>query len=168
MPGLVSHSPPVERRANLVDEAHSRSGMDVAEADTAKAATIPVERHLGDQEPAVGVDLLDVANMSRAARPLHMRLEDDRCAHNGLCAGAQPVAWRIPRPGGGVTQLHQRLILLAVRGVPRAPAEIARIPAMGRHGIGVVARWPHPWPNPSGSGRYGAARYADRMASRGA
>src|SRR5690348_7811260 len=115
MPRLASHSPPAECRASLVDEAHSRSSVDVAEADTAKAATIPVERHLGDQEPAVGVDLLDVANVSRAARPLHMRLEDDCCANGGLCASAQPVARRIPRPSCGIAQLHQRLILLAVR-----------------------------------------------------
>jgi len=130
MPGLVSHSPPAENRAELVDEAHSRSGVDVAVTDTAKAATVPVERHLGDQEPAIAVDLFDMADVSRAARPLHMRLEDDCCAHGRLCAGAQPMAWGVPRPGGGVAQLHQRLVLLAVRGIPRTPAKVAGIPAM--------------------------------------
>src|SRR6185437_12393794 len=58
--------------------------------------------------------------------------------------------------------------LLAVRGIPRAPAEIAGIPAMGRHGVGVIARWLHPWPNASRGGRYRATRYTDRMAGRGA
>src|SRR6476469_6065002 len=168
MPGLANHSPPAENRAELVDEAHSRSGMDVAVTDTAKAAPVPVDRHLGDQEPAVAVDLFDMPDVSPAARALHMRLEDDRCAHSGLRAGMQPMTRRIPRPGGGVAQLHQWLVLLAIRGIPRTPAEVAGIPAMGRHRVGVVARWLHPWPNASRGGRDGATRYTDRMAGGGA
>src|SRR5690348_10905375 len=168
MPGLVSHSPPAENRAELVDEAHSRSGVDVAVTDTAKAATVPVKRHLGDQEPAVGIHLFDMPDVSPAACPLHMWLEDNRCAHGGLCAGVQSMARRIPRPGGGVAQLHQRLVLLPIRGIPRAPAEVAGIPAMRRRGVGVVARRLHPLPNASRGGGYSATRYADRVAGGGA
>src|SRR5690348_16793199 len=60
-----------------IDEADPGARIDEAVVYSPPAAAVPVEVHLRDEEPAAGIDLLDVRDMARAACALDSWLEDD-------------------------------------------------------------------------------------------
>src|SRR5690348_17236635 len=106
----------------LIDEADAGADVDVAIVHPAEAAAVPVEVHLRDDEPASAEHRLDMSGVSGAARALDARLEDHRRADGGLAANREAVLRRISWPGVRDTELHQRLALVAIPGVPRADA----------------------------------------------
>src|SRR5262249_1400157 len=119
---------------DLVDKADSRAGVNVAVLNSAEAAAVPIEVHLADEEPAVAVDLLDVAYVATATCALHARLEDHCRVDTWRRPSAQAMLRRVARPLRGVAELEQRLILAAIPGVPGAEAEEVVKFAIAAHG----------------------------------
>src|SRR5512146_1595868 len=115
-----------------IDEADARAGIGEAVAHPPPSATVPIEVHLGDEEPATGIDLLDVGDVARATRALDARLEDD--CRSGAWRTPDPIAARrrARRPVARVAHAAQVLILPLVL---RPPGALAKRPPV------VAIRW---------------------------
>src|SRR5690242_7678644 len=96
---------------SLIDEADAGAGVHVAIIHAAPAAAVPIEIHLADEEPAAGVDGLDVRDVAGAARALHARLHHHRRPRDGNAAGAVAARRRAAEPVERVAHVGEVFIL---------------------------------------------------------
>src|SRR5260221_7033548 len=111
----------------LVDEGDAGGDIGIAPIDAPPATAVQAKVHLGDDEPAAAEHLLDMRDMAAATGALNARLEYHGGPHCWCRAGAQAIVRRIPRPGRGVAELEEQLVLVTVPGVPGADPEVAAI-----------------------------------------
>src|SRR5258706_15708600 len=115
------------RRGALIDERDAGGDIGRAPIDAPPAPAVQAKVHLGDDEPAAAEHLLDMRDMAAATSALNARLEYRGGPHRWRRASAQAILRRIPRPGRGVAELEERLVLVTVPGVPGAAPEVAAI-----------------------------------------
>src|SRR5262249_27710828 len=127
-----------------IDEGDSRSGVRIAIAHTTPAATVEVEVHLADDEPAAAEDALDVSDVTAAAGALHSGGKDRCRASRGRASGRNATRARRRGPARGVAE--EATILTPIPGVPGADAEDAAIAVAAEiaHRPGMVARRSRP------------------------
>src|SRR5258708_31748499 len=115
------------RRGALIDERDAGGDIGIAPIDAPPATTVQAKVHLGDDEPTAAEHLLDMRDMAAAAGALNARLEYRGGPHRWCRAGAQAIVRRIPRPGRGVAELEERLVLVTGPRVPSADPDIASV-----------------------------------------
>src|SRR5260221_1177828 len=108
--------------SGLVDEADAEAGVCVAEGDSSPAATIPIEVHLGDEEPTARVDGFDVRDVAQPACALDAGGKDDSRADCGGIADAETARSGAVGPVTCVTEVGD-LAAGPIGCVPRALAE---------------------------------------------
>src|SRR6476660_2859759 len=112
-------------RAGSVDEVDAGAAMGEAIIHASPAASVPIEVHLGDQEPAAGIDRLDVRDVSGAPGALDAWPEHNGRVHCGLYADAIAARGGARRPVFRVADVGE--VLIAAR-VLRPPGTLAKGP----------------------------------------